>query len=55
MFCTGVGNEAAIGDVVEGKKQGWRADDEKSFYGKKDKAIWAEFGQVSETETRCFD
>ena len=55
MFCTGVRNKAAIGDVVEGKKKGWRADDEKFLYGEEADAVWAGFGQVSESETQCFD
>lgn len=54
VLCTDVGDEASVGDVVEGEKRGWRADDKKLLYGEDTNAFWAVFGHASENKTECF-
>ena len=55
VFCTNVGNEVPIGDIVEGEERGWEADDEEFLQGKEGEVIWTVFAQVSEKETQCHD
>lgn len=52
MFCTDTGDEASVGNVIEGKKRGWRADDKKLLYSEDANAVWAVFGYVSESEAQ---
>lgn len=50
-----MGDEASVGDVVEGKKRGRCADDKQLLYGEETSAVRAAFGQVSEEEAHCFN
>jgi len=55
MFRSDMGDEAAIDDVIEGKKCGWCTDDQQLLYGEENDAVWFVFGQESEGEPQRFD
>lgn len=55
VLCANVGNEVAVGDVVEGEERGGRADDKEFLYGKEAETVWTVFGQVSEHEAQGFN
>ena len=55
MFCTDVGYETSVGDVVEGEECRRRADGKKLFRGEEGNAVRVGSEETAENETQRFN